>query len=73
MAVERLKVLATEILPGDAVIGWDRSGAREPVVQLIDAPHPSNVGLAVAVTGGTAGLFIPRTAHVFIERNTHHV
>lgn len=70
MAVlEKLKVRAEEILAGDVIVGWDRSGKRETVVSTIPPLASGQVGLKIEHAWGSTALYIPRDAWVFIERN----
>jgi hypothetical protein len=73
MGVRRLRVLAEEILPGDVVVGWDRSGVREKVAALTAAPSSQNIGLKIEHPAGTTGLYIRRGALVNIERDEETV
>lgn len=66
--MEKLKVRAAEILPGDIVVGWDRSGKREEVVATIPPLATGQVGLQILHPWGSTALYIPQDAHVFIER-----
>lgn len=67
--LEKLKVRASEILAGDIVVGWDRSGARETVVSTIPPLASGQVGLKIEHKWGSTALYIPQDAWVFIERN----